>query len=98
MYIFLPWGSCFFCYSSEVLVAVYGNDAFGGGQLHIEITQVKDRTENVCDPSAKNCVLVVQHVNHVESYVLCPAIVLIPKDYWECDFSYRLHLLAPKSI
>jgi hypothetical protein len=54
--------------------------------------------ENVCDPSAEDCVVVVQHVDHIEGYVLCPAIVLIADGYWKCYLSYCLYLMASKSI
>jgi hypothetical protein len=59
---------------------------------------VHDGAEHVCDPSVKYGIVVVEHVDHIEGYVLSPAIVLITEGYWKCDFAYGFHLLASEPI
>lgn len=38
---------------------------------------MENSVESVCDPSAKEGVVIVEHVDHVEGYVLSSAIVLV---------------------
>ena len=59
---------------------------------------MKDYAEYVCDPSAKNCIVVVEHVNHIEGYVFYSVVVLIAKGYRECHFAYGFHLLASEPV
>ena len=47
---------------------------------------MKDCTKYVCDPLTKYCIVVVEHVNHIEGYVFCSVVVLITEGYRACDF------------
>ena len=48
---------------------------------------MENNTEVICDPSSKNSIVIVEHVDQVKGYVLSSAIVLVAEGDGQGDLA-----------
>lgn len=59
---------------------------------------MENNAEVICDPSSKNSVVIVEHVNQVKGYVLSSDVVLVAKGNGQGDLANCFNLLTTEAI